>query len=671
MATYKTVYVVQTVPEAYEYDANIGWNAGAWSTDFVGTTQSYKFQLFSSPVGIVTGLASNPAGVGYANMEYAFFIAKDEVRVIESNDFKTGYIPFTYSVNDNPIFQIVRHGTRVLYYVDGDLVYTSETDATEDTYFIDASLYSGGDGIADAVIYDVYPISATISGSSSLSVTPTVTRNLSATIGGQSILYSVMAIDGDISIGVNISTGSVLEADMNVITGFGTQTIACSSSISVTMNTRLARSENELPSLTSLGSDYAYANGSASFEPMTSYAEAGAPLLSYGIGYGGFAGLFGSASGLTGGIGGSDIELEALDSLGADKIYGEAENEFQHLEIIGGTYIEYDGYLLQPSPIVTCTASGYETDPNLLYGDIPEVTLEAYSGARLDVTITGYASVSASGTVPNIGRLNKPAPAVTATASGTTGSYGSAILSYKIRASLVAYGGAYAFLSVPKVSVTASGTVGSIGRLVAASPKVSLYTESSAGGYGSLVAAVPEVTPLYGISYGDVPVVYITAYSQVSTGSDVTYAVNADNAATTRYTNYHFDHMFRFNGDYYGISNSVVYRLDGDTDDGTDIPAAFELAPFDDGSTEFKRLPYIRTSGRADQSIRVTAIADEEPSCPVVSPALDRTGTHVRRCKLAKGKRAHYWGVKIQNQSGDELDVDFVEYTIETLSRTQ
>jgi len=99
-------------------------------------------------VGIVTGFATDPAGVTYANISHGIYFASGAYTIIEQGVEITPATSFAASDE----FVIARAPSgQVVYSRNGTRDYTS-TLLSEGVVYVDASLYFGGDEITDAAI---------------------------------------------------------------------------------------------------------------------------------------------------------------------------------------------------------------------------------------------------------------------------------------------------------------------------------------------------------------------------------------------------------------------------------------------------------------------------------------------------------------------------------------
>lgn len=660
------IYKTYTTPDTFTYGSNEGWNAGANSIGLLDDNASYQFTIPGAPAGVVTGISDpeDNVGYGYTEIGYAFYISNGGYRVIEKGQFRTSPI----AIPAESLFQITHIGTRVEYFVNGEHVYTSGVPSPETFMLVDASLYAAGDSIADASINEVYVQTAEISGSSTLSASPTVTRPASLDIQTGSTLAAGYTFGGTKYAVANFAGSSTLQATPGVAT---TASLAITTSSTFDAGTPRVHNDGgnvETQPLKSFGSNYELATAAVEFEPWTVSSATGflEPRISQS--YTQFVGLDTTGLVLTGGILSSATEFEPLDTIAADFNYGESDVSFFGMFSRGGEYAEVDGLLVADVPAVTLDALGQEQPLQGVVYEIPDVTFEGHSGGRL-TSEYNVVTITASGTVPGVGRVTAEVPEVTPTVSGLVSGVAGVNRVYNPDMELTAYSGGIVTGRVPSVELSTNTQVGAVASVRVNVPLVTATIETTQANFGGVVGDVPQVVSLYGYLQEDIPEISLYAGMFAPVTHDTSYSINSENAALTTYDDYAFDYIVRFEGQHYGFIGNTMYLLSGDTDDGRRIAAEFELHPEDAGEPQLKQMPYTYISGRSDKTLIATMLADEEESTSSYEPAMDRVGAHTRRIKQARGVRAHHWAVRVSNVDGDDLDVSSMELHIDIGSR--
>lgn len=665
-------YVTQTytLPDTFRLDPNIGWNAGAVSVNFLDGDAAYHFKVVGTPSGVVTGISTpeSNGGYGYREIQYAFFISNSGYRIMEGGVAKTAPV----AVSPSAIYSIIRLKGQVIYRVNDTTVYTSLLAGTAPFMLVDSSLYAGGDAIENASISEVESISTNISTSHVLGAVPTITRPSTAAIDTSATLRVVTRVGSTVYTDAAIVAAYDLNATTNV-TRQNTAAIATSATVAseslylVGQGTSAASFE----ALKVLGSNKPVATSAAQFSPLTTDANGGLIVPQVSSSAASLAGVISNGYVLTGEVASGDPNASTLplDSVGADSNYGESATSLFGLTVRGGEIEPVDGFLAAETNFrISLNAIGSEAELSGLTGDVPAITVSAFSGSGAQLTVPKI-TISATADNPPVGRVKANVPTLSVLSSGKSGITSAVTATYYPSLSVVSYGGGSVRAAVPKITTAVATASGGVASLVAAAPKVTSIGNITVGVYGRVEATVPSISSLYGAVYAEVPFFSLGSSIFIAPTGYTGYSTNVTTNALSRYPNYHFDHMFRFNGEYYGVLDNTIYSLRGQTDNGLSVDSVAQLAPSDLGETELKRLTYAYIGGRADQTVQVEPVADEVIIGDYTSPALDRKGTHTRRVRLPRGARARYWGVRISNVAGDALDIESVEYKTETLSR--
>jgi hypothetical protein len=146
------------------------------------------------------------------------------------------------------------------------------------------------------------------------------------------------------------------------------------------------------------------------------------------------------------------------------------------------------------------------------------------------------------------------------------------------------------------------------------------------------------------------------------------WVMNTETYGVTNYENFRFNSMCGFNGVYYATDGTKIYRLDGQTDDGTAIDAEISLGASDFGSAFLKRMERAYLGLRADGQMVLKVITDEKAedwyTLESVPSALGES--HV---KIGKGLKARYWRLALRNKGGSDFTLDSLRLLPLKLSR--
>jgi hypothetical protein len=154
------------------------------------------------------------------------------------------------------------------------------------------------------------------------------------------------------------------------------------------------------------------------------------------------------------------------------------------------------------------------------------------------------------------------------------------------------------------------------------------------------------------------------------------YAVNLKHTGeavdeVTRYTNFPFTHIVRYQNSYYGVAADGLYLLGGNTDyaspTATAIPWNFETHITDFDSAMLKTVDSAYIGARLGRAETVTLHSGEtkEKSYRYTTPR--GVGIQNHRQKFGKGIKNRYFAVQLEG-SGD-VEIDSIEFDIKSMTR--
>lgn len=173
------------------------------------------------------------------------------------------------------------------------------------------------------------------------------------------------------------------------------------------------------------------------------------------------------------------------------------------------------------------------------------------------------------------------------------------------------------------------------------------------------------------IAVGGTLVLDDTIYSAV--------VLNADTLAPSEYTNFPFNSFGKMGSTNLGATDTAIYALTGDDDDGIGIDAVVRTGLINFGTTQFKRVPRaylgytsdgalvlktIGTGGTADGTGRGTKVERWYELTPRTADA-----PATARIKLGRGVKATYWQFELTNKDGADFDVAEIKLLPVVLSR--
>ncbi len=297
----------------------------------------------------------------------------------------------------------------------------------------------------------------------------------------------------------------------------------------------------------------------------------------------------------------------------------------------------------------------------------PRPTLTAF-GAATALATAPKPTLASGGTVVAMGSASVAAPSVLVQSEGRV----SAMVRADLRAplaSLIGYGGAVVSVTLSgKATVEASGTTGGIAGASLKCPLFQLSAEATAQNYGSasLIAPSPEIGRTIQ-AWVTAPTARLTAIgTAVVTATFDAYVVNLLHRGgstvdeVTHYTNFPFTHVVRYQNSYYGVNGTGLYLLEGTTDDGDPIEWAVQTAMEDFGSPRRKTVDSVYIEGRLGAATTVS-LQSGEKTPNTYSHTTPRGATaQNHRQKLGRGVKERYHALGL---AGDgEFELDAVEF---------
>lgn len=294
-------------------------------------------------------------------------------------------------------------------------------------------------------------------------------------------------------------------------------------------------------------------------------------------------------------------------------------------------------------------------------------------------------TASLQGLTGSIGRLSAPMPALRAALVG--GTYGVSSRLPGMRAQLSGHIGLVAGLSarVPQPTSSISAQFGSAGVVAARLPSVTGDVRGLVGVVGAISAKLAKMTSTaqaaVGVTAslsGRLPtvtasgVVLQTISASISArlpalsgrltaahAEDIllTFVTNTVTAASTTYSDYPFNSFCEINGEYFGASDTGLYKLEVEQDD---VPFKMTTGFLSFQIPQQKRASdfYINMHSQGDLTLRVSV--DEGEKFEYRVSAQDIALLRQRRSLLGKGIRGVYWQFELEGTK----DFDFDNYTV-------
>lgn len=146
------------------------------------------------------------------------------------------------------------------------------------------------------------------------------------------------------------------------------------------------------------------------------------------------------------------------------------------------------------------------------------------------------------------------------------------------------------------------------------------------------------------------------------------WVMNTDSFAVSKYLDYNFNSMCRFNGAFFASSNLGVYELTGADDAGTDIDAALKTGVMSFGTHKMKRVRSAYVGVKSDGTMVFKTITGRKERWYSLSPT-NTTHKDGVRVKLGRGVKSVYWQFELTNVDGADFTLDDIELLPIMLSR--
>lgn len=307
----------------------------------------------------------------------------------------------------------------------------------------------------------------------------------------------------------------------------------------------------------------------------------------------------------------------------------------------------------------------------------PRPTLTVTTGANSRNTGPKQTLVT-SGTVTGLASAALFAPEPTLGASGTVTMLGSAALSAPIQR-LVGYSGAVCSVSITgAATLTATGTTGAVGGAQLTAPLFELTATATAQNRGSALLTAPSPA-LGGQARGFLiaPGATLTAIgTAVVTASYEAYALNLNHTPRggeqpvdelTHFTNYPFTHVVRYQNSYFGANSTGLYLLEGTTDDGVPIPWEVQTAMTDFNTEQKKTVEMAYFGGRFGPASTVKLYVGEVgPTAYSYATPRDTSAQNYRQA-FGRGLKSRYYALGAEGTG--ELTIDSITLNVAVTAR--
>jgi hypothetical protein len=329
------------------------------------------------------------------------------------------------------------------------------------------------------------------------------------------------------------------------------------------------------------------------------------------------------------------------------------------------------------APAATLYTSAHDsTGENAANITAPAATLVGYLGANAHITAPA-ATLEATATTENWLTAIITAAAATVEATGSVSGMAQANITAPA-ATLVGYGGMVISVTPTEgATVSASMTAGSVmsADITAPSATLTLF-DVTVGSYCSADIIAPAAQMGGSMQAWIIaPGATLTAIGHaVVTATYEAYALNLNHINTdaavdevTRYTNFPFTQIVRYQGSYFGVAADGLYLLEGTTDNGDAIPWEFMTTLSDFKSPFLKTVVSAYFGGRMGPAATVH-LQPGEDAAKTYSYATTRSD-HAQnyRQKFGRGLDSRYFAVGASGTG--TLELDNIELNIQKSNR--
>lgn len=135
------------------------------------------------------------------------------------------------------------------------------------------------------------------------------------------------------------------------------------------------------------------------------------------------------------------------------------------------------------------------------------------------------------------------------------------------------------------------------------------------------------------------------------------WPVNLKNMGLTEYTNFNFNSMTKFNGEYLAAGATGLVALSGDDDRGTQIDWRIRLGLTDFGIEQLKRLEEAFMTYRSEGDATFRVIIDGGQTYEYTLVATGNRGMATNRTKIGKGVKSNFWCFEVESINGAAIEI--------------
>jgi hypothetical protein len=341
---------------------------------------------------------------------------------------------------------------------------------------------------------------------------------------------------------------------------------------------------------------------------------------------------------------------------------------------------------------------------NSIKAVMPMATVEAFVTYRAPTSINAVMGFSVACFMGDVARVSAPSMKASASVTSTNLLRATAVMPM---ATVVAsgHGGAVsrvgAVMGVPTVkaftgsvikatmgqfTVTAGASQGNLVEVSAIMPLFKVVASVKAGAYARVNATMPMLRPVPSAKV----LAFMPGFSVVAIGHAVVTATyeayattmnhDADQSekrpgtimvnAVTHYPNYPFNQILRFGNKYYGIGDTGLFLLEGDTDDGQPVAWDFQTTLSDMGVAQQKRVKAIEVGGRVTNLMTATIVVGESGSESYSYTTPRSSAAQNYRQIFGQGVKSRYVGFRLHDDTGQRVEIDTLNIEHYPLTRS-
>jgi hypothetical protein len=610
---------------AIDYDE--GWNYGD-ELGIVSRNFEFSFQVPVGAGGVVVGLTEllGNAGYLYTKYDHGFYVTSNTYQVIESGVNKSPYIEYA----SDDVFKIRREAGVITYLVNDVVIHESLKESLSQHVMASYVMYRGGDTLCAFT-------TATLPNNG-------VAESVFLLLEGLAADKAYGEGDGVLPLLTSESSGRMTESVYSVlptITGVATNKAS------------YAVAHGELPS------------------PMTSYSVTGLRLSEIATAVGVLWSMQTWSYGQSGGVGTGDADLPMLATLASDYEYAYGDGSLQPMLAFSRDYWRFDSYLAGYLPGLEIDDFYASLDwLNYLVGDL-DVSLEGNlsGGVNLTGTLGRLEVMVLTGTVENVGRIAGDLPALTGSLGVLTGVAGEIEGQLPVQLTGHLYGGAYVTGGLPILTGLLGADVGAVGVLHGDLPALEIDSLTATLGIaGALEGDLPALEMLWGYLDGEILAVEGEFLANTVTVSEyVAWVMNLAHRGVTTYSAFPFEFLIRWQGRHLMANASGVYELDGSGTREGPIAASFRFPPNGFGTMQHKRPARAYLQGSLTGEMAVAVGADEGELYE--NHTSGHEGIDYWPVPLPRGVKGNHLEFEVSNVDGADFELESVDLLVHLTGR--